>query len=116
MPREQRHGSETMKELSEEETTAGALAGSSQATCLGNRREKSKVALATAGMAGSGLASGSAGATQQQRQTSFCTQQSHFGSTPEACAPESVWADAIIWSQITVRLRIKAAARFMVSI
>ena len=104
------------KELSEEETIADALAGSSQVTCLGNRREKSKVALATTGIAGSGLASGSAGATQQQRQTAFCTQQPHSGSAAGVRDLESVWADAIICSQITVRLRIKAAARFMVSI
>src|SRR6186713_3183939 len=74
---------------------------------------KSRVVLVTTGVAGSGLESGATGATQQQRQTSFWAQQPHSGF---AASGESVWADAITWSQITVRLRMMAAARFMVSI
>jgi hypothetical protein len=72
------------------------------------------VVLVTTGATGSGFASGAAGSTQQQRQTSFGAQHVHAGSVEVVRAVESVWADAITWNQITVRLRMKATALFMI--
>lgn len=100
--------------MSEEETIAGAVSGSNHTTNLGSTAVKSMLALVTTGVAGSGFASRAADSTQQQRQTSFGAQHVHAGSVEVARAVESVWADAITWSQITVRLRMKAAALFMV--
>lgn len=101
-------------ERSVEETIPGAVAGKVHAIALARRAVKSIGALAETGVTGSGTASGVAGATQQQRQASFGAQQLHTGSVEVVRAVESVWADAITWSQITVRLRMKATARFMV--
>lgn len=53
---------------------------------------KSRDALVKAGAVGSGIASGAAGATQQQRQISCLAQQPHADAT---VVVESTWAAAI---------------------
>lgn len=90
---------------------AGAVLGSVHATTLARTALKSMEALAETGAAGAGMGSGAASATQQQ--VGLAVQQPQGWAVG---AGESVWADAITCSQTMVRLRKKAAARFMVLI